>query len=51
MKIKSTCTTYLDYAQPNADIILDKNVNMTKFVFRSISLDKSFELLPTENSI
>lgn len=41
---------YLDHTQPNVANNLDKNVNMTKFVLQSVSLDKSFEFLPTKNS-
>lgn len=40
----------LDHAQPNVANNLDKNVNMTKFVLQSVSLDKSFVFLPTKNS-
>lgn len=48
-KLNSACSSYLDYSQPNVDIILDKNVNMTKvYFFQSISFDKSFEILPTQ---
>lgn len=50
MKMKIHFSTYLDDSQPNVDNTLDKNVNMTKFVFQSISLDKSLELLPTKTS-
>lgn len=31
MKLKSTYSAYLDYTQPNVDIILDKNINMSLF--------------------